>query len=73
LDAVQSLIDHGHVDPVAIRGISRTLWEVTPFYCPDCGLNYCGRDWDTRVLFDEGFYDRTEGTCPHGHRHTIDD
>lgn len=73
LDAVQVLIDHGCVDPAAIRGVSRGLWEITPFYCPECGLNYCNWDWDTSVLFDDGFYDRTEGTCPNGHRHTLDD
>jgi len=27
------------------------------------------RDWDTFIVFDEGFYDCTEGTCPNGHRH----
>jgi hypothetical protein len=28
---------------------------------------------DTSVLFDDGLYDRTEGTCPNGHWHTLDD
>jgi hypothetical protein len=28
---------------------------------------------DTSVLFDDELYDRTEGTCPNGHRHTLDD
>jgi hypothetical protein len=23
-----------HVDPIAIRDIGWTLWQVTPFYCP---------------------------------------
>jgi predicted RNA-binding Zn-ribbon protein involved in translation (DUF1610 family) len=72
LDALQALIDQGHVDPVAIRGISGPLRELTPFYCPDCELNYCSRDWDTSVVFDEDFYDYTEGVCPNGHRHTLD-
>jgi hypothetical protein len=49
------------------------FWELTPFYCPDCGLNYCHRDWDTYVLFDEGFYDCTKGRCPEGHEHMLDD
>jgi hypothetical protein len=73
LDAVQALIDQGHVDPLAIRDISRTFWEITPFYCPDCGLNYCSKGWDTYVVLDEGFYDCTKGICPNGHRHTLDD
>lgn len=73
LDSVQALIDQGNVDPLAIREISWRLWEITPFYCPDCGLNYCSKDWDTFVLLDEGFYDCTIGTCPKGHRHMLDD
>lgn len=73
LDAVQALIDPGNVDPLAIRQVDWLLWEVTPFYCPDCKLNYCSKDWDTSVLFDEGFYDCTVGICPNGHRHTLDD
>jgi hypothetical protein len=27
---VQVLIDQGHVDPLAIRDISWTFWEITP-------------------------------------------
>jgi hypothetical protein len=46
---------------------------LTPFYCPDCGLNYCGNDWDTYVLVDDGFYDCTKGRCLNGHEHTLDD
>jgi hypothetical protein len=30
-------------------------------------------DQDAYVLFDEGFYDCTMGTCPVGHRHMLDD
>jgi hypothetical protein len=37
------------------------------------GLNYCGADWWTYVLVDEGFYDCTMGICPQGHRHMVDD
>jgi hypothetical protein len=70
LDAVQAAIDQGDLDPVALRGIDP---ELAPFYCPDCELNYCADDWAREVVFDEGFYDCTRGTCPHGHVHTIDD
>jgi len=73
LDAVQALIEQGHVDPIAIRELDWAFWELTPFYCPDCGLNYCHRDWDTYVLSDEGFYDCTKGRCPEGHEHILDD
>ena len=71
--AVQALIDRGHAAPAAIRDISGTLWEVTPFYRPGCGLNYCSSDWDTCALFDDGFYDCTRGNCPKGHQHVLDD
>ena len=73
LDAVQALVEQGNVAPAAIRDVSWALREVTPFYCPDCGLSYCSRDWDTCVVSDEGFYDCTEGACPNGHRHVLDD
>jgi len=65
-----AVIDGGTADPLALRQVSR---DLTPFYCPDCQLNYCARDWSTYVLVDEGFYDCTMGTCPNGHRHVVDD
>jgi hypothetical protein len=73
LDSVQALIDQGDIDPEAIRALGRDLWELTPFYCPDCQLNYCTNDWDTWVLSDDGFYDSTRGRCPYGHEHMLDD
>jgi hypothetical protein len=72
LDAVQAFIEQGNVDPVAIRAISWSLWAVTPFYCPECRLNYCGRDWDISVHFILGFQDCIMGACPNGHRHIVD-
>lgn len=70
LEAVQSLIDDGSVDPRALRDIN---WELAPFYRPDCQLNYCRNDWDTNVVLDESFYDYTMGTCPQGHQYMVDD
>lgn len=70
---MQALIQQGNVDPAAIREIGWAFWELTPFYCPDCGLNYCSRDQSTHVLLDEGFYGRTKGRCPEGHEHMLDD
>jgi predicted RNA-binding Zn-ribbon protein involved in translation (DUF1610 family) len=70
VDAVQAILDAGGADPAALRRIGR---DLAPFYCPDCELNYCGADWHAEVLWDEGFYDCTMGTCPHGHRHLLDD
>ncbi len=50
-------------DPAALRRIDP---ELAPFYCPDCGQNYCRADWRSYVVFDEGFYDGTMGRCPAG-------
>jgi hypothetical protein len=32
-------------------------WELAPFSCPYCDLNYCRAGWHTYILVDEGFYD----------------
>ena len=71
LDAVQELIEQGNVDPVAIRAISWPLRGITPFYCPECRLNYCSGDWDTCADFNIGFWDCIIGICPNGHRHLV--
>jgi hypothetical protein len=70
VDAVQALIDEDNIDPLALRGIN---WELAPFYCPDCQLNYCRNHWNTNIVFDESFYDYTMGTCPNGHQYMVDD
>jgi predicted RNA-binding Zn-ribbon protein involved in translation (DUF1610 family) len=44
LDAVQHIVSSDAPDPVAQRRIDP---ELAPFFCPDCGLNYCRADWDT--------------------------
>jgi hypothetical protein len=58
------------VDPLALRRVNP---DLAPFYCPDCQLNYCAKDWRTYVVFDDGFYDCTMGRCPNGHEHMADD
>jgi hypothetical protein len=70
LNAVQEIVSSEAPDPVALRRID---WELAPFYCPDCDLNYCRADWHSFPIFDEGFYDCTIGICPSGHQHTVDD
>ncbi len=42
-------------------------------YCPTCDKIYCRRHYNAGEVYDEGFYDCTYGTCPHGHRRMIDD
>jgi hypothetical protein len=68
--AVRAILDSEEPDPAELRRID---WELAPFYCPECEQTYCRADWHTYVLFDEGFYDCTMGTCPAGHRHMVDD
>jgi hypothetical protein len=68
--AVCEILSGEAPDPAALR---RVDWELAPFYCPDCALNYCRADWRSYVSFDEGFYDCTRGRCPRGHEHMIDD
>ena len=47
--------------------------EYAPFWCPRCGVSYCGDDYRSWVTFDEGFYDATYGVCPEGHERELDD
>jgi hypothetical protein len=67
---VREILSGEAPDPAALRRID---WELAPFYCPECGQNYCRADWRTCVSFDQGFYDCTMGTCPRGHEHMVDD
>jgi hypothetical protein len=68
--AVCAILDGEQPDPAELRRIDRAL---APFYCLECEQTYCRADWNAYVLFDEGFYDYTMGTCPAGHRHMLDD
>ena len=71
LDAVEALIQQGNADPVTIREVTDALWDVTAFYCPECGLNYCSLDWDVHFAVNAGSHDCIIGTCPDGHRHLL--
>jgi predicted RNA-binding Zn-ribbon protein involved in translation (DUF1610 family) len=68
--AVREILSGESPDPAELRRID---WELAPFFCPECGQNYCRADWNTTVLADEGRYDCTMGICPAGHKHVIDD
>jgi hypothetical protein len=67
---VQALIDSGSIEPATIRALDLSFWLLTPFYCPDCGLNYCRNDWDVHHGHD-GSRRTTTGRCPVGHEHRI--
>ena len=42
-------------------------------YCPDCDKIYCRKHYNVNVIWDDGYYDYSEGTCPKGHKRIIDD
>jgi hypothetical protein len=48
--------------------------DFIAFHCWECGLDYCEQCWHIGPpVFDDGFYDYTNGTCPAGHEQTVDD
>lgn len=42
--------------------------DYVPFYCPKCRVCYEYSQWFTGPIYDDGFYDYLEATCPNGHR-----
>jgi hypothetical protein len=67
---LRALVEEDPPDAVKIRALD---WELAPFLCRVCEVAYCWTDWSPWVAFDDGFYDVTRGTCPHGHQQVIDD
>ena len=67
---IEAVLSAEHPDPGALHAIH---WELAPFWCPQCQACYCRDDWRRTVIFDGPFYDYTDGECPAGHRHMIDD
>ena len=48
--------------------------DLFAFVCRQCAVVYCEKCWTVGPPeFDDGFYDCTRGTCPKGHRQTLDD
>lgn len=48
--------------------------DFVAFHCPDCDLVYCDTCWQLEPpVFEDGFYDYTQGACPAGHTHIVDD
>ena len=67
---IEAVLSAERPDPGALHAIH---WELAPFWCPQCQACYCRDDWRRTVIFDGPFYDYTDGECPAGHRHMIDD
>lgn len=51
----------------------KLLDEGIDAYCPDCDAVYCRAHYHVSEEWDDGFYDCSTGTCPHGHHRIIDD
>ncbi|AEI93873.1 hypothetical protein [Roseobacter litoralis] len=48
--------------------------KYTRSFCPTCQLCYCEEHWRIAEHVESGgWYDKTIGTCPKGHRHILDD
>lgn len=43
------------------------------FYCRECARSYCMKHWEVSPVFDDQFYDYSDGYCPYRHKKMIDD
>lgn len=67
--AVREILSGHAPDPAALRKAGA---ELAPFYCLDCGQNYCRADWRTGGQSGRGSLGSTMGRCPRGHEHVLD-
>jgi hypothetical protein len=67
---IEAVLGAERPDPGALHLID---WELAPFWYRQCQTCYCRDDWRRTVVFDGPFYDYTDGECPAGHRHMIDE
>ena len=70
-----SLLDKGNLRDLAYYYSQlRFMREGLYAYCKECGKIYCGKHWETKMVFEsDGWYDCTYGICPKGHRKMVDD
>ena len=71
VDAVRKALERGDW-----RALFAIDLEYAPFFCAECGANYCPREWREELVWDDqdpGFLDATYGTCPNGHRRMLFD
>ncbi|MBD3404969.1 MAG: hypothetical protein GF411_02400 [Candidatus Lokiarchaeota archaeon] len=72
--SIFDLLDEGNIREVHNHLEKNTFIEDgIDAYCPKCDKIYCKNHYLTRVVYDQGFYDCTYGTCPIGHERIIDD
>lgn len=55
------------------RSSHRLNREFVLGYCIKCDKTYCSDHWLIMPIYDEGFFDYLEGTCPKGHTQIIED
>jgi hypothetical protein len=67
---VEQVLTANQPDPAELRKID---WELAAYWCRDCQRCSCRDDWQKTIVWDGPFYDYTDGVCPAGHRHMIDD
>lgn len=67
---IEQVVTAGQPDPAGLHQID---WELAAYWCRDCRRCYCRGDWQKTVVWDGPFYDYTDGVCPAGHHHMIDD
>lgn len=74
-ERISGWLDTGDVATVHeyLKQIDVRMEDGIDAYCPECDAIYCATHYHTRVEFDDGFYDCTNGTCPHGHTRILDD
>lgn len=53
--------------------LSELGFDGLDFYCPECDKVFCDEHYKLDPVWDKGFYDYTEGTCPEDHRRVVDD
>ena len=65
------------VESALCTGSAEALYEAdrefAPFWCRQCHAAYCRDHWRVVPVFDEGWFEHIEGTCPHGHTRIIAD
>ena len=78
LESALSPASFKHVLAAVTSGDAAALYrcdlEFASFYCPDCGLSYCGEHWQRWDVFDDdGWHDSIRGCCPEGHQRMLED
>ena len=55
------------------REMHEIYLKYAPCFCLQCQKHYCEIHWTTSIVFDDGYYDCTDGVCPEGHEQMVDD